>query len=94
MTILQIEHHVPNYDGWKKAFDSDPIDRRKSGVKRYRIYRLSEDPNYAIIDLVFDNIDNALLTLNALKKLWGNVEGTVIINPKTRVLDIVDEKEY
>lgn len=94
MTILQIEHLVPNYNGWKKAFDSDPIDRKKSGVKRYRIYKLSEDPNYVIVDLVFDHIDNALLTLNALKKLWSNVEGTVMINPKTRILDMVDENEY
>lgn len=34
MLILQIEHKVPNYEGWKKAFDSDPISRKKSGVKR------------------------------------------------------------
>jgi len=25
MYILRIEHPVPDYDGWKKAFDSDPV---------------------------------------------------------------------
>lgn len=94
MTILQIEHQVPNYDGWKKAFDSDPIGRKRSGVKRYRIYRVTDDPNYVIIDLEFDNSNNAQMALNALKKLWSNVEGTVIVNPKTRILDVVDFKEY
>jgi hypothetical protein len=94
MTILQIEHKVPSYDGWKKAFDSDPIDRKKSGVKRYRVYRPKEDPNYVIIDLVFDDSNHAVMALNALKKLWSNVEGTVMVNPKTRILEVVDSKEY
>ena len=94
MTVLQIEHKVPNYDGWKKAFESDPIDRKKSGVKRYRIYRPTDDPNYVIIDLEFGNLNNAQMALNALKSLWSKVEGTVMVNPKTRILDVVDFKEY
>jgi hypothetical protein len=36
MHILRIEHPVPNYNAWKAAFDSDPIDREGSGVRRYR----------------------------------------------------------
>lgn len=94
MTILQIEHQVPNYDGWKKAFDSDPIDRKKSGVIRYRIYRLAEDPNYVIIDLEFDNPNNAQMALVALKNLWSKVEGTIMVSPKTRILEVVDFNEY
>ncbi len=94
MTILQIEHKVPNYDGWKKAFDSDPIDRKKSGVKRHRVYRPTDDPNYVVIDLEFDNLDSAQIALGALKNLWSKVEGTVMTNPKTRILDVVDFKEY
>ncbi len=94
MTILQIEHKVPNYDGWKKAFDSDPIDRKKSGVKRHCVYRPTDDPNYVVIDLEFDNLDSAQIALGALKNLWSKVEGTVMTNPKTRILDVVDFKEY
>jgi hypothetical protein len=37
----------------EKAFDNDPIDRKKSGVKRYSFYRPADDPNYVIIDLDF-----------------------------------------
>jgi hypothetical protein len=94
MTILQIEHQVPNYDGWKKAFDSDPIDREKSGVKSYCVYRPTDNPNYVVIDLEFDDFDKAQMTLNALKSLWTKMEGTVMVNPKTRILDVVDFKEY
>ena len=94
MTILQIEHKVPNYEGWKKAFDSDPIDRKKSGVKRYRVFRPTDDPNYVIIDLEFDTISQAQQTLEALKNLWGKVEGTIMMGPKSRLLDVVEVKEY
>jgi hypothetical protein len=41
MPILQIEHKVANFDGWKKAFDSDPVGRKKSGVRRDHIFRVA-----------------------------------------------------
>ncbi len=94
MIILQIEHKVPNFDGWKKAFDNDPINRKKSGVKRYRVYRPVGDPNYVIIDLEFYNLNDAQEALVALRKLWDKVEGTVMINPRTRILDAGEFIEY
>jgi hypothetical protein len=33
MYILRIEHPVPDFEGWKTAFDSDPVGREKSGVR-------------------------------------------------------------
>ena len=94
MPILQIEHKVPNYEGWKKAFDSDPIDRKKSGVKRYRIYRSNDDPDYVVVDLEFDTVENTHAALAALKNLWNKVEGTVMVSPQSRILDMVDSKDY
>ena len=73
MLILQMEHKVPNYEGWKKAFDSDPINRKKAGVKKYRIYRLADDPGYVIIDLYFDNAEDGRGTLTALQNLWNKL---------------------
>lgn len=90
MTTLQIEHKVSNYEGWKKAFDNDPIDRKKAGVKRYQVYRPVDDPNYVIIDLYFDTKDEAQATLSRLRQLWTKVEGTVMFNPKTRILEIAE----
>lgn len=94
MIILRIEHKVPNFDVWKKAFESDPIDRKKSGVKGYRIYKPHNDSNYVIIDLEFDKHNEALEALTALRKLWSKVEGTVMFNPQTRILEVVESVDY
>ena len=89
MHVLQIEHKVPSYDGWRKAFESDPIDRKKSGVIKYRIYR-PIDPNYAIVELEFSSLKEAEDTLSALRSLWGKVEGSVMMNAQTRILELVE----
>ena len=94
MVVLQIEHKVVNFEGWKKAFESDPIDRRKSGVKKYRIYQPVNDPNYVVIELEFNNRKDAESAYAALKVLWGKVEGTVVLSPQTRILEVVEEKNY
>jgi len=93
MIILQVEHRVLNFDEWKKAFDSDPINRKKSGVRRYSIYRPIDDPKYVVIDLEFDNLKEAENTLTALRNLWGKLEGTVIMYPQTRIFDRVETTE-
>ena len=90
---LRIEHQVPNFDGWKKAFESDPINRKKSGVRHYNIFRPVDDSNYVIIDLSYDSLKEAEDTLAALRKLWTNVEGTIMLNPQTRILNLVESVE-
>ena len=87
---LQIEHKVPNFEGWKKAFESDPINRKEAGVRRYKIFRPFDDPHYVIIDLEFDNLKEAEDTLSALRNLWTKVEGNIMINPQTRILNLVE----
>lgn len=93
MPTLQIEHVVPNYEGWKKAFESDPINRKSSGVKRYRIYRPVNDMNLVIVELDFDKMDELQSTLQALQLLWNKVQGSVMVDPKTRILEIIESKE-
>lgn len=94
MVVLHIEHPVPNFDGWKKAFDSDPVGRQQSGVRRYRVLRPVDDPNYAMIDLEFDSLPEAEAMLAALRSLWSRVEGSVMTNPQTRIEEIVESREY
>ena len=93
MIVLQVEHNVSSYDGWKKAFDSDPINRKKSGVKRYQVYQLIEDSKYVVIDLYFDTLEECLAALKLLQELWSKVQGTVMINPKARILNIKETVE-
>jgi hypothetical protein len=93
MIILQIEHEVPSFEGWKKAFVNDPIDRRKAGVRRYKIYQKTDNPNYVLIDLEFDSLKEAENTFAALQNLWKKVDGEIIIGPKIRILTLVESKE-
>jgi hypothetical protein len=94
MYILRIEHPVPNFDGWRKAFNSDPVGREKSGVRRYRVLRAIDDPNYVMIDLEFDTTNQAEALLAAMREVWGRVEGKVMISPKARIVEVVEIKEY
>jgi hypothetical protein len=73
MYILRIEHPVPNFDGWKKAFDSDPVGREKSGVRRYRILRPTDDANYVMIDLEFDTARQAEALLAAMRVVYDRL---------------------
>ncbi|MEP6951749.1 MAG: hypothetical protein ABI863_20825 [Ginsengibacter sp.] len=94
MIVLQIEHLVPDYNGWKKAFDSDPVNRKQSGVKRYRIFRQVDNSNFVILELEFDNLAEAGSMLGSLQKLWKQVEGKVMNGPQARIVEIVESKEY
>ncbi len=94
MYMLRIEHPVPNFEGWKQAFDSDPVGREKSGVRRYQILRAVDDPNYVLIDLEFDTVQQAEALLAAMRVVWGRVEGTVMTNPKARIVEIAETKTY
>jgi hypothetical protein len=94
MYILRIEHPVPNYDGWKQAFDSDPVGREKSGVRRYQILRPVDDPNYVMIDLEFDTASQAEALLAAMRVVWGRVEGAIMMSPQSRIVEAVETMEY
>ncbi len=86
MIILQIEHPVPNFDAWKKAFDSDPVNRKQSGVRRYRVLRPIDNPNYAMIELEFDSVNEAEGLLAAMREVWGRIQGTIMENPRVRIV--------
>ncbi|MBA2248949.1 MAG: hypothetical protein H0W12_02015 [Chitinophagaceae bacterium] len=93
MVILQIEHKIPNFAGWKQAFESDPINRKQIGVRSYSIFQPVNDPNYVIINLEFGTLNEAEIALTSLRKLWQKVEGTVMMDPQTRLLNLVESKD-
>ncbi|HEX9389587.1 MAG TPA: hypothetical protein VF918_24900 [Anaerolineales bacterium] len=91
MVILHIEHPVSNFNFWKKAFDSDPVGRAKSGVKRYQVLRPWDDPNYVMIDLEFNTVAQAEALLAAMRVIWGRVEADGLISsPQARILEAVE----
>ena len=93
MTILRIEHAVPDYGAWKAAFDGDPVGRRRSGVRRYRVSRAIDDPNYVTIDLEFDTPGQAEALLAAMRAVWDRVAGRIVTNPQARIVEAVETKE-
>lgn len=92
MSILRIQHSVPNFEGWKRAFDSDPLDRRGSGVRRYHVYRCVTDPNFVMVDLEFDTATEAERLLERLRQVWAGPGGAVMRNPEAWILDSVESR--
>ena len=93
MIVLQIEHRVPDYDSWKKVFDSDPMGRKQSGVIQYKIFRQTDNPNYVVVELQMNSLDEAKNLLARLQQLWKQIEGTVITGPKGRIIEMVEGKD-
>jgi hypothetical protein len=94
MVILQIEHPVPSFDAWKSAFDSDPVNREQSGVRRYQIFRPIDNPNYAMVELEFDSSSEAEALLAAMREVWRRVGGTIMESPRVRIIEVVESKQY
>lgn len=95
MTVLQIEHAITDFETWKRAFDSDPIDRKAAGVRRYRVYRPVDDPAFIKVDLEFDTVGEAESCRAALEELWtsGRAAPALSGKPTTRVLEKVEAAE-
>lgn len=96
MVILHAEHAISDFDTWKAAFDRDPVRREQSGVRRYRVVRPLDDPNYVIMDFEFDTRDAALAFDETLHALWGSRAAAPALRgrPQTRLVEAVETKEY
>lgn len=94
MIVLHIEHTVADFDSWKASFDQYEEFRQKSGVKRYRVARPIDNPNFAIIQLEFDTLNEAEALLAGVQQVWQRVNGTLINDPQWRFSEVVQTKEY
>jgi hypothetical protein len=94
--VLQIEHAISDFDVWKKAFDADPVRRAESGVRRYRVFRPVDDPNYVKIDLEFDGSSEADVFRAKLQDLWGSGRAAPALfgRPQARIVEEVHSEEY
>lgn len=99
MCTLRIEHAIVDFETWKAAFDRDPIGRRQSGVRSYRVFRPRDDARYVMIDLDFDAPAQAEQFLAALQKVWSRTELSPALErqaekPRARILDGVIDERY
>jgi hypothetical protein len=94
MHILHIEHDAsPDYDTWKQAFDSDPLGRQQSGVRRYWISRAVDDPNHVMVDLMFDAQEEADAFHASLRDMWQRGDSPMR-NPRAQTVKTVEMKEH
>jgi hypothetical protein len=96
MPTLQLEHAIKDFAMWKAAFDRDPIDRRGLGVRRHRVFRPLEDPNYVVVELEFDTTSEAQACGAALRELWSSRQAApaLIGAPRVRIVEAVEDHEY
>jgi hypothetical protein len=93
--MVRIEHPVGDFEAWKEAFDSDPVGRQRSGVRRYRILRPRDDPKFVMIDLEFDQAAEAEAFQSAMRELWSGAQAQrVMEDPRIRIVEVADSKEY
>jgi hypothetical protein len=93
MILLRIQHTVPNFEAWKTSFESYAALRQQSGMRRYRILRPIDYPNFAMIDLEFGSVRDAQSLLAAVQQVWQRVGGTLIKDPQWRICEVVESKE-
>ena len=93
MLIVRIEHSVPDYERWKRVFDSDPADRKGSGVRRYEVLRDHDDRNFVMIDLEFDTIDQAQAFVRKMEGIWNGPGRAVMQGPRSRIVERAAREE-
>ena len=91
---LQIEHPVVDFDAWLQMFESDPADRKQSGVLSYRVLRPVDDPLYVVIELDFANRHTAEAFLSKVRTVWAGITGTLILDPRARIVELVDIHQF
>ena len=45
-------------------------------------------------EVICDQVESAEAMLAALRVLWGRVEGQIMTNPQTRIIEVVETGEY
>jgi hypothetical protein len=94
MFTLRIEHAVPDFETWKKAFDGDPAARERSGVRRYRVSRPVHDWNFVMVDLELDTAREAEALLTAMRAASRRARGKVVDGLQGSILEVVEAREY
>lgn len=94
MTVVKIEHTVPNFEKWKEAFDRDPADRKGAGVRHYQVFRQYDDPNHVFIDLAFDSMKQAKAFLDKIQRLWDGPAKSLALGARACVAEPFDSVSF
>jgi ribosomal protein L35AE/L33A len=94
MATLHVEQKVSDFDAFKRMFDSDPADRKGSGVTSFRMSRAADDPNHVLIDMELDSVESAKALLGKLTEVWKSPQASALLTgtPQATVTEVVETK--
>lgn len=93
MPVLHIEHEISELAVWLEAFKKFAPGREAAGVTRTEVYRPADDPNYVVVNLSFENLDEATRFRESLiNQIWSSPDSApALVGPPTaRVLEEVE----
>jgi hypothetical protein len=93
MFTVRVEHVVDSFDEWKKMYDSDPLDRKGSGVRSYRVMRPTDDAGAVAVDLDFASREEADAMVSSLHTLWEGPAAAMLRDPRARVVEVVESAD-
>ena len=94
MYVLNYWHTITDYAEWKKLFDSDPLGREASGVRRVSIERPVDDEHTLIGELEFDTLGEAETFAGRLQETWSGLGSKVVSNAGHRITEVLEQKYY
>jgi hypothetical protein len=94
MYVLNYWHTIGDYAEWKKLFDSDPLGRESSGVRRYSIERPLDDEHTVIGELDFDTRGEAETFAGRLQGLWGGPASQTVSNAGYRITEVMEQQHF
>jgi len=94
MYVLNYWHTVPDFEAWKKVFDSDPLGREASGVRRLSIERPLDDEHTVVGELEFDSLGEAEAFAGRLQEVWKSVGESVVSGPGFRITKVLVNQEF
>jgi hypothetical protein len=87
---VRMRYELDDYDAWRRVFDGDPLDRRGSGVRSYRISRNVDNPSAVMVDLDFETVDAAKAFHARLQELLSDPSMPTMANAETIVAETTD----
>ena len=94
MHVLNYWHTVSDYAEWKKIFDSDPLGREASGVRRYVIEHPVGDEHQVIGHLEFDSLGEAETFAGRLQEAWKGIGRQVVSNAGYTITEVLEQKQF
>ena len=94
MYVLNYWHTVSDFAEWKRIFDSDPLGREASGVRRVSIERPLDDEHTVIGELEFDSVGEAETFASRLEEVWNGSASSVVSGVGYRITEVVAQQYF